>query len=142
MPSTAPVPTVTVQVAVRSLPSVVRQVIVATPSAAPSTVIEPSLFALKGATPALLVLHSSEVLEALSGVITGVILANWLIASVSSEGFSVRFSAIIVETDTLQVAFTPLPSIAIAVIVVIPFFCPVTFPFWSTEAIVGLSLTQ
>ena len=116
--------------------------IVATPSAAPSTVIEPSLFALKGATPALLVLHSSEVLVVLSGIITGVILADWLIASVSCDGFRVRFSAIIVATDTSQVAFTPLPSIAIAVIVVIPDFSPVTFPFWSTEAIVGLSLTQ
>ena len=37
-----PKPTVTTQVAVRLLPSVVRQVIVATPTAAPRTLIEPS----------------------------------------------------------------------------------------------------
>ena len=38
-------------------------------------------------------------------------------------------------TSTLHVAYTLLPSLALAVIVVIPFLCAVTFPFVSILAI-------
>ena len=37
-------------------------------------------------------------------------------------------------TVTAQVAFLPLPSLAVAVIVAVPFDTAVTFPFWSTVA--------
>lgn len=45
-------------------------------------------------------------------------------------------------TFILQVAFTPLPSFAVAVIVTVPFFSPVTLPEVDTLAILLLELVH
>ena len=45
-------------------------------------------------------------------------------------------------TDTLHIAFTPLPSFAVQVILEVPLFTPVTNPVALTDAIDGLLLLQ
>ena len=64
-----------------------------------------------------------------------VICLVWLVAAVDAA--VVFFLAVVsgAVTTTLQTAFFPLPSVAFTVIVAVPAFFPVTFPFAFTVAI-------
>jgi hypothetical protein len=121
--------TATLQVAFFPLPSLAVAVIVAVPYLIALTL--PSDVTV--ATDLLLVVHFTFLLFALEGPTVAVSVAVFLASIVSV----VLFSFTLVTgclTVTVQAAFFPLPSAAVAVIVAVPFLTPLTAPVEETVA--------
>ena len=85
------------------------------------------------ATALLLVVHFTVLLFALEGPTVAVSVAVFPLLSVKAVLFSVRLVTGCL-TVTLQVAFFPLPSAAVAVIVAVPLLTPLTSPAEETVA--------
>jgi hypothetical protein len=121
--------TVILQVAFTPLPSLAVQMIVAVPF--PLAVTFPALVTV--ATFVLLLFHVTVLLFAAAGA-TVAFSANVFPFTIENDDL---FNVILVTgclTVTLQAAFTPLPSLAVQVIVAVPFPLPTTLPVLVTVA--------
>ena len=119
------------------MPSFVVTVIVALPGFWATTLPSCSTVATSG----LLLLHVTSLFAAASGVTV----ATSLLPSPTESSTLLVFSPTPVTatgvslTVTSQLAVLP-PSSVVTVIVVVPGVCPTTLPFWSTFAMLSLSL--
>ena len=122
--------TVTIQVAVRLVPSLVLAVMVAVPS--PFAVTKPE--ELTVATEVLLLLQVTPLYAAMLGVIVAISVAVSPIEENKSDVLSSEIPVALRLTVTLQVAERFVPSVVLAVIVAVPSVTAVTLPFELTVA--------